>query len=251
MLALITATYNSLETLPDTLSSIESVKGDIKSFFVDGASKDGTLDLLRAYVAREPHAVLMEQNGTGLYEALNQGVQAAIDDPDISHIGLLHSDDKLISKGFDQYLSVIEAEPRAVFYSGIEFHDDSGSIVRVWKSGDFSMFKLNTGWMPPHTSIVVAKEVYCELGLYNPDFGTAADYEWVVRVFSTLGHQSRYFPERTVAMRVGGASSSGFAARLRANAMDGRVWAKRSRLQSVVVRLCKPARKIGQFVFHK
>ena len=101
--------------------------------------------------------------------------------------------------------------------------------------------------MPPHTSIVVAKSVYQEIGLYNPDFGTAADYEWVVRVFSRLGEKSRYFPERTLSMLVGGASSSSLKARLRANAMDGRVWAHRSRLQSMLVRVCKPIRKIGQF----
>ena len=116
-----------------------------------------------------------------------------------------------------------------VFYSGIEFHDGSGSRVRVWESGEFSRFKLNTGWMPPHTSVIVAKEVYQKLGLYNPDFGTAADYEWVVRVFSKFGEGSRYFPERTLSMLVGGASSSSLKARLRANAMDGRVWADKSR----------------------
>ena len=101
--------------------------------------------------------------------------------------------------------------------------------------------------MPPHTSIVVAKEVYQKLGLYNPDFGTAADYEWVVRVFSEYGHESQYFPERTLSMLVGGASSSSLKARLRANAMDGKVWADKSKMQSMIVRVCKPLRKIGQF----
>lgn len=30
-----------------------------------------------------------------VYPALNQVVQAAIDDPEVAHIGMLHSDDKL------------------------------------------------------------------------------------------------------------------------------------------------------------
>jgi hypothetical protein len=43
------------------------------------------------------------------------------------------------------------------------------------------------------------------------------------------------------------ACSSSLKARLRANAMDGKVWADKSRLQSALVRVCKPIRKIGQF----
>ena len=247
MLGLVTATLNSMGTLPDAIESVEGVHGRVKQFFVDGGSTDGTLNKIQSYLDERTNAVLLSQQDSGLYQALNQGIQAAILDPEVTHIGMLHSDDHLIVSAFEKYLSVIETEPSQLFYSGIEFHDVSGSRVRVWESGQFSSFKLNTGWMPPHTSIIVAKEVYQKLGLYNPDFGTAADYEWVVRVFSRFGEESRYFPERTLSMLVGGASSSSLRARLRANAMDGRVWADKFRLQSMLVRVCKPIRKIGQF----
>jgi glycosyltransferase len=236
-----------MDTLQDTLASVEGFREKVKLFFVDGESADGTMSFLQSFVESESNAVLISQEGAGLYQALNQGIQTAIQDPAVTHIGMLHSDDHLITGAFERYLSVIETDPSQIFYSGIEFHDASGSRVRVWESEEFSRFKLATGWMPPHTSIVVAKSVYQEIGLYNPDFGTAADYEWVVRVFSRLGEKSRYFPERTLSMLVGGASSSSLKARLRANAMDGRVWAHRSRLQSMLVRVCKPIRKIGQF----
>ena len=247
MLGLVTATLDSMGTLPGVLENVECVHGRVKQFFVDGGSFDGTLDCIQSYVNERTDAVLLSQHDSGLYQALNQGIRAAIQDPEVTHIGMLHSDDHLIAGAFERYLSVIETDPSQMFYSGIEFHDASGSRVRVWESGEFSTFKLSTGWMPPHTSIIVAKEVYQKLGLYNPTFGTAADYEWVVRVFSRFGEESRYFPERTLSMLVGGASSSSLKARLRANAMDGRVWAHKSRLQSVLVRVCKPMRKIGQF----
>lgn len=249
MLALITATRNSIETLPDTLTSIVDIRHRVKSFFVDGGSTDGTVECLQSYIEATTGAVLFSQDGLGLYQALNQGIQEALNDPDVTHIGMLHSDDQLIPASFDKYLTVIENEPAAVFYSGIEFRDHSGAVVRVWRSSEFSRFKLNTGWMPPHTSIVVAKDVYRDLGLYDPNFGTAADYEWVVRVFSERGNKVRFFPELTVSMLVGGASSASMRSRLRANSMDGKVWAGRSWLRSMMVRICKPMRKLGQFIF--
>lgn len=236
MLALITATRNSIATLPGALASIENVRGRVKSFFVDGGSTDGVLECIESYVGRTANAVLLEQEGTGLYQALNQGIQAALDDPEVTHIVMLHSDDELIPGAFERYLSVVENDPAMVFYSDIEFHDPSGKRVRNWRSGEFSNFKLNTGWMPPHTGVIVAKDVYQKIGLYRPDFGTAADYEWTVRAMSELGAKSRYFPERTVSMLVGGASNESLKARLRANAMDGKVWAERSRLQAAGIR---------------
>lgn len=251
MLALVTATRNSIETLPDTLASIGAVRGNIKSFFVDGSSTDGTLECLSENLQNNPQSVLLSQQGTGLYQALNQGILAAIEDPEISHIGLLHSDDKLIPQGFEKFLSIIAAEKSAVFYSGIEFHNELGKLVRVWESGPFSRLKLNTGWMPPHTGMIVKKEVYRDVGLYDPSFGTSADYEWIVRVLCARPDSLRHVPERTVTMRIGGASSAGVMARLRANAMDGRVWARQSRIQSMLVRVCKPMRKIRQYFFVK
>ena len=247
MLALITATHNSIGTLGESLASVDMAAGRVKHFFIDGASTDGTIEFLNDFTANTDDSIVQTQDDAGLYQAINHGIRLAIDDPDVTHIGFLHSDDRLITSAFERYLSVIETEVSQVFYSGIEFHDASGSRVRVWESGEFSRFKLNTGWMPPHTSVVVRKEVYVELGLYNPDFGTAADYEWVVRVLSKHGENSRYFPERTLSMLVGGASSSSLKARLRANAMDGKVWADKSKLQSMLVRVCKPVRKLGQF----
>ena len=247
MLAIVTATRNSGETLSNTLRSVHGIEHKIRHIFVDGGSTDDTQNVLRAYARAHSSTLILKQNGRGLYQALNEGVQAAIDDPDVTHIGVLHSDDFVIASSFERYLSVIGTDPSQVFYSGIEFHDMSGRTIRVWESGEFSTFKLNTGWMPPHTSIIVAKEVYQNFGLYDPDFGTAADYEWIVRVFSKIGKNSRYYPERTLSMLVGGASSSSLKARLRANAMDGKVWAEKSKLQSALVRVCKPLRKIGQF----
>jgi len=251
LLALITATRNSISTLADALASIENIRDRVKSIFVDGGSTDGVVEYLKSHIEGTGNAVLLAQKGTGLYQALNQGIQAALDDPEVTHIGMLHGDDKLIPLAFERYLSVIESDPALVFYSDIEFHDPSGMRVRNWDSGEFSRFKLNTGWMPPHTGMIVAKYVYQKLGLYNPDFGTASDYEWVVRVLSEFGENSRYFPERTVTMRVGGASSASLKARLRANAMDGKVWQGRSWLQSLAIRLLKPMRKLGQFILIK
>jgi glycosyltransferase len=249
MLALITATRNSMSTLPATLASVAPYRDRVKSIFVDGGSSDGTAEYLATYVAENANAELLHQVGSGLYQALNQGVLATYDDPAITHIGMLHSDDELMIEPFGRYLNLIESDPAALFYSGVEFHNSEHERVRVWDADGYSKFKLRTGWMPPHSTVVVSKRIYREHGLYDEQFGTAADYEWLVRILLNEGLKIRQFPERTMSMLVGGASSAGLRARLKANAMDGKAWVRHSRLGALAIRFLKPARKIGQFIF--
>jgi glycosyltransferase involved in cell wall biosynthesis len=247
MLALVTATKNSMRTIKDALESAAPFRPKIKHYLIDAASSDGTRDYLASFVTTTGNSVLLSQTGTGLYRALNQAVRAALTDPEVTHIGFLHSDDRLISTRFDEYLSYIDSSRCDFFYSDIEFHDKHDRCVRIWNAGRFSNFKLKTGWMPPHTSVVVGKRIYREFGVYNPAFGTAADYEWLVRVLSSGGARISYFPQRTLSMLVGGASGATLAARLRANAMDGKAWADRSLTVAWLIRVSKPLRKVLQF----
>ncbi|TLZ32560.1 MAG: glycosyltransferase, partial [Gammaproteobacteria bacterium] len=177
MLALVTATKNSMRTVRDALESAASFRHKIKHYLIDAASSDGTREYLESFVMTTGNSVLLSQRGTGLYPALNQAVTAALADPEVTHIGFLHSDDRLISTQFDEYLSHIGSSRCDFFYSNIEYHDTRDRRVRVWNAGRFSLFKLKTGWMPPHTSVVVATCIYRDFGVYNPAFGTAADYE--------------------------------------------------------------------------
>lgn len=247
MLALITATKNSIRTVEDALTSAASFRNRIKHYLIDSASSDGTLEYLESFVAATDNNVLMLQKGTGLFPALNQAVEAALTDPEVTHIGFLHSDDRLIPNAYREYLARIESSQYEFFYSDIEYHDHKNRRVRVWSAGCFSIFKLKTGWMPPHTSVVVTKRIYRDFGLYDPTFGTAADYEWIVRVLSPNSASIFYHPQRTLTMRVGGASGATVSARIRANVMDGKAWADHSLAQSLVVRFCKPLRKLTQF----
>jgi glycosyltransferase len=247
MLALITATKNSMRTIGDALESAAPFRQKIKHYLIDAASSDGTREYLASFVRTTGNSVLLSQTDTGLYPALNQAVTAALADSEVMHIGFLHSDDRLISTQFDEYLSHINSSRCDFFYSDIEYHDKHDRRFRVWNAGRFSMFKLKTGWMPPHTSVVVAKRTYRDFGVYNPAFGTAADYEWIVRVLSSDAARVSYYPQRTLSMLVGGASAATLAARLRANAMDGKAWKDRSMAQSSLIRVSKPMRKVLQF----
>ena len=88
--SIITATYNSAQTLADTLASLEAqTYSDIEYIVIDGASKDATLEVVKQYSTRVTR--IISEPDKGIYDALNKGVAAATGDI----IGFLHSDDLL------------------------------------------------------------------------------------------------------------------------------------------------------------
>src|SRR5205807_8837066 len=97
MLALVTATKNSMRTVRDALESAASFRHKIKHYLIDAASSDGTREYLESFVMTTGNGVLLSQRGTGLYPALNQAVTAALADPEVTHIGFPPSDDRLVS----------------------------------------------------------------------------------------------------------------------------------------------------------
>lgn len=63
------------------------------------------------------------------------------------------------------------------------------------------------GWMPPHPTLFIRKEVFVRYGLYLTHLRIASDYEMIIRLF--LQHQisSYYLPVTTYCMTVGGHSN--------------------------------------------
>src|SRR6266853_3089104 len=142
MLALVTATKNSMRTIREALESAASFRHKVKHYLIDAASSDGTREYLASFVTTTGNSVLLSQTGTGLFPALNQAVTAALADSEVTHIGFLHSDDRFISAQFDEYLSHINSSRCDFFYSDIEYHDKRHRRFRVWNEGRFSMFIL-------------------------------------------------------------------------------------------------------------
>ena len=115
------------------------------------------------------------------------------------------------------------------------------------KSGKYFENSFINGWMPPHPTFFVKKEIYEKYGKFNLDFKTAADYELMLRFI--LKHKIRlaYLPEFTVKMRVGGKSNATVKNRVSANIEDRKAWEINNLKPRFYTLFLKPLRKIFQF----
>ena len=243
-ISIITATYNSAATVGDCLSSVAEQAVPVEHLIVDGASSDGTLDVVRR--SSEAVEVISEPDG-GIYDAMNKGIARAGGDV----VGILNSDDFYASpKVLSAVVSVFEDPAVDACYGDLLYVDfiDTSRVVRYWKAGRFNRRKFLWGWMPPHPAFFVRRSVYEKYGSFNLDLGSAADYEIMLRFLLKHALKTAYIPEVLVKMRTGGVSNASIRNRLAANWNDRLAWKVNGLRPYPWTLLAKPLRKLGQWI---
>lgn len=205
LLSVVTATFNSERTVADTLRSVTAQRHpQVEHVVVDGASGDGTLDVVRAHAGRV--ARLISEPDRGIYDALNKGLRACSGEV----VGILHADDVYSHDDVLPRVAAAFADCSVdVVYGDLLYvrRNDMTRTVRYWRAGDFTPARLRNGWMPPHPTVFVRRRVYDRIGLFDDRLRIAADYELMLRLFGGGARMHRYLPEVLVRMRVGGQSN--------------------------------------------
>jgi len=204
-ISIITICYNSAQTLEKTILSVagQSYK-NIEYIVVDGCSNDGTLDIIKKH--QDKISRWISEPDKGLYDAMNTGIAMATGDL----IGILNSDDTFYSDTVVAEIAHFHQQNDIEASIGnIIQHKEDGKIIRLYSSKYWNPEKLKIGFMPPHPSIFLKRELFHKFGLYSTDFIIAADYELVIRFFLKNKINWKYSHITTTAMLFGGLSSSG------------------------------------------
>ena len=243
-ISIITITFNSAKTIRRALESVQSqTYKDIEHVVVDGASTDGTRQIIESYAAEHKNVRWISEPDEGIYNAINKGIAMATGDV----IGFLHSDDVFYSPdSIGQIADAFADADTDVAYGDLQYCHD-GKVVRRWKSNDFHPRALKYGWMPPHPTVYVRKEVYAQVGKYDEWFRISADYDMMLRIF-TAGYKTHYIPEVLVSMETGGASNKNTRARLSKTQEDYIVLKKNHVGAGYLTVAFKQLRKVKQFL---
>lgn len=244
-ISVITASYNSAATIADTLKSVaQQDHQDIEHIIIDGASKDDTMQIVESFTHVSQK---FSEKDKGIYDAMNKGIQKASGDI----VAILNSDDFYSSSNVLSEVAKLFEDPAVqAVYGDLQYVDqnDTSKIKRYWKAGKFAHHKFLYGWMPPHPSFFVRKEVYDKVGLFNTDLRTSADYELMLRILMKHRLHAAYLPMVLVKMREGGLSNSSFKHRLKANREDRLAWKLNGLKPYFFTLYLKPIRKIFQFI---
>ena len=205
-ISIITVTYNCGHVLDNCLDSVAKQSYDsVEHIVIDGASIDGTLDILEAHHSQL--AMLVSEPDGGIYDAMNKGLALASGDI----VGFLNADDfyasddvlRRVTKIFEEY-HLLDACYADLIYTG---QIDTSHTVRFWQSDDFVPGAFSRGWCPPHPTFFVRRSVYKRFGGFDLTYRLASDVELMMRFLEVHKIHVRHVPEVWVKMRLGGTTN--------------------------------------------
>lgn len=244
-ISIITVVYNGEKTIRDTILSVLEQDFCNKEYIViDGASSDGTMQIVAEYADRIQ--VVRSEPDTGIYDAMNKGIALATGDI----VGILNADDVYANQ---EVLSLVARQfeiPHTDSCHGDLVYVDAPTgqkVTRKWVSGAFRPNAFLWGWMPPHPTLFLKRNIYEKYGTFRLDMGSAADYELMLRMLHKHRIRTAYIPEVLVKMRAGGVSNLTVWNRWKANRKDRQAWKVNHLKPYPFTLLLKPLRKLHQF----
>lgn len=222
-ISIITVVYNNEKTVLDSILSIQNQSyKNIEHIIIDGGSTDNTLKIIKQNL--DANSILVSEKDNGLYDAMNKGIKIASG----TLIGILNSDDiyndcNTIELVVNEFLSDPDLK---VLYGDLAYvkEDNINDQVRYWKSNNITHNYFENGYVPPHPTLFLIKDVYTAVGFFDLRFKLAADYEFIIRLFKKHSFKYLYIPTLLVRMRLGGVTNKKFLNILKQNIEILKAW---------------------------
>lgn len=206
LVSVIMAVYNGAKTLQQCIDSIEGQTYPKKELIIiDGGSKDGTIEILKAN--QDKMAYWISEPDRGIYNAWNKGLMKAKGE----WICFLGADDFFwdprVLERMSECLVKLPADVR-VAYGQVMLLDQEGqnlhSIGEPWTKAKERFKQMMS---IPHPGLMHRSSLFAQYGLFDESFRIAGDYELLLRELKT--GDAVFIPDLiTVGMRQGGISSA-------------------------------------------
>ena len=206
-LSIITINYNNAEGLKKTLASVASqTYANIEHIIVDGASTDGSVDIIREYEEQlhtthsTIHISWTSEPDNGIYNAMNRGIRKATGE----YVQILNSGDLLAAPdvtermmaALHQTSNIQHQTSISIFYGNMLKSYDGKTIIsrdtcggKMYTPESFLYFYKGT---LNHDCAYIRRDLFDKYGLYNEQMRICSDWEWYVRAIVLGGEKPIY-----------------------------------------------------------
>ena len=195
--SIITVCYNAIDTIEDTIKSV--ICQDYKQFeylIIDGASTDGTLDIIKRYANLDDRIHYVSEKDTGLYNAMNKGVALATGDllEFLNSGDVLYSEEVLshIAKKYEMVRYHNPGSKKIILYGNIVYvNPDKSEDVRMYGKMCGKAIYYATGDCVNHQSCFASRSCFkddineqgagCAVAFDDSTYKICADRDWMMR----------------------------------------------------------------------
>ncbi|WP_430811394.1 MULTISPECIES: glycosyltransferase family 2 protein [unclassified Carboxylicivirga] len=177
LISIITIVYNGVNTLQKTIDSIAAQEySNIEYIIIDGASNDGTIDLIKDN--KDVVSKWISEPDEGLYDAMNKGLKLASG----HYVWFINAGDEIYAPNtLAQLVEQLEGSLPDVIYGDTLMIDADGNEIgerRLQPPSALCWRDFRRGMLVSHQSILVARAIAAP---YNTHYRFSADYEWCLQ----------------------------------------------------------------------
>jgi glycosyltransferase involved in cell wall biosynthesis len=216
LVSVVMPTRNQAQFIDEAIGSVlQQSYPNIELIIADGASTDGTVELLRAHSARHPNIHWFSRPDRGPAHAINDALLAVRG----TYVGWLNSDDIFAPGAISRALTALTSSNYAMVYGHGQHLDKSGTPLDRYptKMPPVDIQDFRQGCFICQPTVFLRKSAITLLGPLDESYATAFDFEYWLRAFSYFADRigfvdaiqaySRLYPEcltlrlrRTVAL---------------------------------------------------
>lgn len=182
-ISVVIPSYNKISYIDETLHSIFSQKYDNFEVIVqDGASNDGTLDIIKKYAKKHPKNFFWEsKKDKGQLDAINKGLKKAKGDI----LTFINADDSYLPGAFDKVAEAYTKNPFKLWFAGrgVVVNGSGTEIARVvtnYKNflllqSSYQLLLITNYLMQP--SVFITQKAYKKFGPFTGTIDFVMEYE--------------------------------------------------------------------------
>ncbi len=175
-MSIITVVYNDADGLERTIKSIQAQSyPNIEHVIIDGASTDGTPDIIKKY--QEKISYWVSEPDKGLYDAMNKGLRASSGD----YVWFMNAGDLIHTDDTSAQIFAGKDELADVYYGDTMIVDEEYKEVglrRLRPPDNLSWKSFKKGMLVCHQAILVKRSLADE---YDLKYSHSADFDWVIK----------------------------------------------------------------------
>jgi glycosyltransferase involved in cell wall biosynthesis len=195
MVSVVMPSFNQARFIRDSIASVLSQSYPLIELIVaDGGSSDETLEILRAWQARDSRLRWFAGADTGPAQALNRAMRQVRG----TVIGWLNSDDLYAPGAIGRAVSALSSQQEFVAVYGHGQHiDESGREIGVYPTRPPSV-PLDTflsGCFICQPTMFFTRAAYLLLGPFDEGLKTAFDFEYWLRLFTAMAGRIGFVEE--------------------------------------------------------
>ncbi len=164
--SIVTPSFNQAQFLEQTIKSVLGQEyPDLEYMIVDGASTDGSVEIIQRYAGRLSWWVSEKDRGQG--EAINKGFARATGEI----VGWLNSDDVYQPGAIAAAVEAFQAHPEAgLVFSDVLAIDGENRVLNLMRCGDWGLDELMSFHILNQPGVFMKRAVLEQAGYLDPSF---------------------------------------------------------------------------------